>query len=62
MSHTHFQIRGREASYINYDKHKSNVSSWGNQSVDDNEEDTVQIDVSRRNTPTLKKAKIGGSR
>ncbi|KAG2234828.1 hypothetical protein INT48_006745 [Thamnidium elegans] len=36
-----------EASYITYDKHKSNVLSWGNQSVDDNEEDTVQIDVSR---------------
>ncbi|KAI8047202.1 hypothetical protein BDF21DRAFT_457392 [Thamnidium elegans] len=33
-------------SCITYDKHKSNVLSWGNQSVDDNEEDTVQIDVS----------------
>ncbi|KAI8067200.1 hypothetical protein BDF21DRAFT_496137 [Thamnidium elegans] len=37
----------RRYSYITYDKHKSNVLSWGNQSVDDNEEDTVQIDVSR---------------
>ncbi|KAG2233263.1 hypothetical protein INT48_001712 [Thamnidium elegans] len=32
--------------YITYDKHKLNVLSWGDQSVDDNEEDTVQIDVS----------------
>ncbi|KAG2235835.1 hypothetical protein INT48_003947 [Thamnidium elegans] len=36
-----------EASYITYDKHKSNILSWGDDSVDDNEEDTVRIDVSR---------------
>ncbi|KAG2235844.1 hypothetical protein INT48_003956 [Thamnidium elegans] len=34
-------------SYITYDKHKSNVLSWGDQSVKNNKEDTVQIDVSR---------------
>ncbi|KAG2233240.1 hypothetical protein INT48_001689 [Thamnidium elegans] len=34
-------------SCITYDKHKSNVLSWGNQTVDDNKQDTVQIDVSR---------------
>ncbi|KAG2233241.1 hypothetical protein INT48_001690 [Thamnidium elegans] len=34
-------------SYITYDKHKSNVLSWGDQSADYYEEDTVQIDVSR---------------
>ncbi|KAI8067314.1 hypothetical protein BDF21DRAFT_112613 [Thamnidium elegans] len=36
-----------EASYITYDKNKSNVLSWGDDSVDDNEEDSVQINVSR---------------
>ncbi|KAG2233245.1 hypothetical protein INT48_001694 [Thamnidium elegans] len=36
-----------QASYITYDKHKSNVLSWGNESFYDNEEDTIQIDVSR---------------
>ncbi|KAG2228887.1 hypothetical protein INT48_007052 [Thamnidium elegans] len=34
-------------SYITYDKNKSNILSWGDNSVDDNEEDTIQIDVSR---------------
>ncbi|KAI8067207.1 hypothetical protein BDF21DRAFT_111132 [Thamnidium elegans] len=33
-------------SYITYDKNKSNVLSWGDESVDNNEQDTVQIDVS----------------
>ncbi|KAG2233237.1 hypothetical protein INT48_001686 [Thamnidium elegans] len=37
----------REANYITYDKDKSNGLSWGDRSVDDNEQDTVQIDVSR---------------
>ncbi|KAI8067297.1 hypothetical protein BDF21DRAFT_454688 [Thamnidium elegans] len=40
-------LRIIEASYITYDKNKSNALSWGYDSVDDNEEDTVQIDVSR---------------
>ncbi|KAI8047260.1 hypothetical protein BDF21DRAFT_210505 [Thamnidium elegans] len=39
--------RLNEASYITYDKHKFNVLSWGNQSVDNNKQDTVRIDVSR---------------
>ncbi|KAG2232835.1 hypothetical protein INT48_005703 [Thamnidium elegans] len=34
-------------SCITYDKHKSNVLNWGYQSVDDNKQETVQIDVSR---------------
>ncbi|KAI8058903.1 hypothetical protein BDF21DRAFT_403529 [Thamnidium elegans] len=34
-------------SCITYDKHRSNVLSWGDQNVDDNKQDTVQIDVSR---------------
>ncbi|KAG2235836.1 hypothetical protein INT48_003948 [Thamnidium elegans] len=40
-------LRTTEASYITYDNNKSNILSWGNQSVKNNEEDTVQIDVSR---------------
>ncbi|KAG2233262.1 hypothetical protein INT48_001711 [Thamnidium elegans] len=36
-----------EASYITYDKHKANVLSWGHQSVRNNKQDTVKIDVSR---------------
>ncbi|KAG2229453.1 hypothetical protein INT48_007840 [Thamnidium elegans] len=35
----------RKYSYITYDKNKSNVLSWGDQSVD--KQDTAQIDVSR---------------
>ncbi|KAI8067283.1 hypothetical protein BDF21DRAFT_454676 [Thamnidium elegans] len=34
-------------SYITYDKHKSNVLSWGDQSARNNKQDIVQIDVSR---------------
>ncbi|KAI8047204.1 hypothetical protein BDF21DRAFT_211027 [Thamnidium elegans] len=42
-----FRYEDASINCITYDKHKSNVLSWGDQSVEDNGEDTIQIDVSR---------------
>ncbi|KAG2235812.1 hypothetical protein INT48_003924 [Thamnidium elegans] len=47
MSNTRLYVIGEEVNHITYDKQKSDVLSWGNQSAWSNKENTVRIDVSR---------------